>query len=285
MKKAQTYATVLKEGKSRARKQGLEESAVELLMLEFSGLSATNMYLCFHDEMPEDKRLAFFEALHEYLDEGRPVQYIIGHVNFYGYKINVDEHVLIPRFETEELVQNVLDIADEMFPGKEEIKVLDIGTGSGCIAIALKMEEPRFLVHATDISNRALEVAKTNAYNLGADLVFHTGDLFSGIQGEKFDIIVSNPPYIPESETIPEIIAKNEPDVALYGGTDGLIYHKRILDQANEYIDKRFLIAFEHGFDKARELRDYAQRKFPECLVFTKKDMQGRDRMTFIEKR
>ncbi|HOP57511.1 MAG TPA: peptide chain release factor N(5)-glutamine methyltransferase [Bacillota bacterium] len=285
MRSEPTYEGILKKAKKQARQIGLEESAVELLMLEFSGLSQTGLYLHYRDAMPESDQIRFFKALDEYLVKGKPVQYVIGHVSFYGYDFIVNDSVLIPRFETEELVENVLSLTDEIFCGEQNIRVLDIGTGSGCIAIALKKEEPKYIVHATDISKEALEVAKENAHRMKAEIDFHNGDIFKGIPQIKFNVIVSNPPYIPENENVPRIIADNEPSVALYGGDDGLRFHREILKEAKDYLSERFLIAFEHGYDKAILLRNIAKEYFPDCETYTKKDMQGRDRMTFVVKR
>ena len=276
-----TYEFVLKQAKKLARIENMEASAVELLMLHFSGLTPTELYLDFKEIMPEAKHAEFQDALNMYIYEKKPVQYIIGQVYFYGHNISVDENVLIPRYETEELVQNVLMLYDELFPLKTA-KVLDLGTGSGCIAIALKKEEPSLDVYATDISLSALEVAKRNAANLNAKISFYQSDLFKAIPKMKFDIIVSNPPYIPEGEQIDEIIKKNEPHVALYGGTDGLHFYEQIIENAAPYLKDRFMVAFEHGYDKGSQLRLIAKSAFPKAKIYTEKDMQGKERMTFI---
>ncbi len=276
-----TYEFVLKQAKKIARLENMEASAVELLMLHFSGLTPTELYLNFKEAMPEAKNIDFQNALKMYVHDKKPVQYIIGQVYFYGHLIGVDENVLIPRYETEELVQNVLMLYDKLFSEKQ-VQVLDIGTGSGCIAIALKKEEPALEVYATDISHLALGVAKRNATNLNAEINFYQSDLFKAIPEMKFDIIVSNPPYIPEDEQIDEIIKKNEPHVALYGGADGLHFYEQIIENAAPYLKDRFLVAFEHGYDKGDQLRSIAKAAFPKAKIYTEKDMQGKERMTFI---
>lgn len=276
-----TYEAVLKQAKKLARSEKMEASAVELLMLHFSNLTPTQLYLDFKEEMPEIRHQGFLDALKMYIFEKRPVQYIIGHVFFYGYMISVDENVLIPRYETEELVQNMLMLYDELFPAKKAT-VLDLGTGSGCIAIALKKEEPSLDVYATDISQTALDVARNNAKNLNASINFYQSDLFNEVPKMKFDIIVSNPPYIPENEHIDEIIKKNEPHVALFGGIDGLHFYERIIENAAPYLKDRFLIAFEHGYDKGEPLRAIAKKAFPNAKIYTENDMQDKERMTFI---
>ncbi|MBN2504359.1 MAG: peptide chain release factor N(5)-glutamine methyltransferase [Bacilli bacterium] len=276
-----TYDQVLREAKKAARNKRMETSAVELLMLEFSGLSPTELYISYKDEMPESTRVRFIEALDDYLEKKIPVQYIIGHVYFYGNKIKVDSNVLIPRYETEELVQRTLMLYDDHYDGKE-IDVVDIGTGSGCIAIALKKEAPKMNLHAGDISTPALEIAKENASINDVEIDFRQGDLFEPFAGMRFDIIVSNPPYIPQTEAIDEIIHKNEPHVALFGGDDGLRFYRMILDNAEHHLKDKFIIAFEHGFDKGESLREYANTRFPDAKIFTERDMQGKERMTFI---
>jgi len=276
-----SYQDVLKTHEKLARTHHLEASAIKLLMLHFAGLEPTELYLSMDKTMPDEKRLAFEKAVNAYVFEQIPVQYLIGYVYFYGYKFIVDDRVLIPRFETEELVANVLVYYDEVFDSKP-IKLVDVGTGSGCLAIALKMEEPAFDTYATDISEDALAVAKTNALNIGASVQLLRGDMLEPLKGMKFDILVSNPPYIPSGEIVEQIIIKNEPKVALFGGEDGLKFYQIILANAKTILNDRSMIAFEHGYDKAGRIREIAKTYFPNAEIFTLQDMQQKDRMTFI---
>lgn len=278
-----TYQQLLKEGEQIVRKKGLEPSAVKLLLLHFSKLSNTDLYLSLGKECPDSDAKDFKEGLRQYVEEGIPVQYIIGYVYFYGYRFFVSPTVLIPRFETEELVANVLIHYDEMFQN-QVVECFDIGTGSGCLAIALKLEEPHLQVSASDISASALDMAKQNAIALGADVTFYQGDLLQPFQGRKVDIIVSNPPYIPDDEVVDPIIKNNEPHLALFGGKDGLKFYRTILEQAKGLVKDTFLIAFEHAYDKAEELRSLASLHFPDASIHTQKDLQGKDRMTFIKR-
>lgn len=277
-----SYKKALEEANRMIRKSGKEPSAAKLLLLHFSQLEPTELYLRYEQEMPKDNYDEFIAAVHKHVDLNLPVQHIIGYVYFYGYKFIVNEDVLIPRFETEELVANVLMLYDEHFPGKN-IDLVDIGTGSGCLAITLKKEEPeRITVVATDISKDAISTAKMNAEALKADIEFLVGDMLEPLAGRRFDIIVSNPPYIPNDESVDPIIFDNEPHVALFGGHDGLYFYREILSQAKTILKDQSLIAFEHGYDKAEELRMIAKKHFPGSQVYTLKDMQGRDRMTFV---
>lgn len=279
-----TYKAALDKAKKMTRQFGKEASAAQLLMLHFSGLEPTELYLKYEEEMPQENADAFFAALNEHLNHNKPVQQLIGYVYFYGYKMTVTDQVLIPRFETEELVANVLMLYDEYFNVKN-IRLADVGTGSGCLAIALKMEEPeRFDVVATDISDTAIEVAKKNAENLGCDITFLVGDMINPLLGQRFDILVSNPPYIPESENVEDIIFDHEPHLALFGGEDGLQFYRQILENAGHILNDQAIIAFEHGYDKGEELRLLAKLYFPDARIYTEKDMQGLDRMTFVIK-
>jgi release factor glutamine methyltransferase len=276
-----TYQEILRNAERRAHQLRVEASAMKLLLLHFAGLSPTELYTSLDRTMPEANRLAFETAVKRHVEEHVPVQYLVGHVWFYGYRFLVDDRVLIPRFETEELVANVLVQYDETF-GKTPVDLVDVGTGSGCLAIALAMEEPQFNVTATDISDAALAVAKENAAAIGANVSFFAGDMLEPLQGRKFDILVSNPPYIPEGEAVAAVIAGHEPDVALYGGDDGLKFYRIILAGAAAILKPKSFLAFEHGYDKAAELRKIALFHFPFARVYTLADLQGRDRMTFI---
>lgn len=275
------YSEVLRAGEKAARAEGYEASAVKLLLLHFSRKTPTELYRDFEEQMPESDRLAFLGGLQEYVKGNRPVQYIMGYVTFYGYDFLVNESVLIPRFETEELVGQVLMLYDEMFGG-EKASLVDVGTGSGCLALTLAKECPHLSVTATDISPEALEVAKENARRMGAEVRFLQGDMLEPLQGEKFDILVSNPPYIPETEAVDPIIRDNEPHIALFGGTDGLKFYRIILEGAGKILNPRSIIAFEHGFDKAEAIRSLARNIFPDSEIFTVRDLAKRDRMTFI---
>ncbi len=277
-----TYEKALKEANKILRKNKKESSAAKLLMLHFSSLSPTDLYLMYEEKMPKDSYNKFIEAVKLHAEKNIPVQHIIGFVYFYGYKFIVNEKVLIPRFETEELVANVLMLYDKYFANKD-VQLLDVGTGSGCLAITLQIEEPQHIkAFATDISEEALEVARENANNLNASVTFLKGDMLKPVKGRKFDVLVSNPPYIPEKEEVDDIIINNEPHVALFGGEDGLKFYREILSNASSVLNSKSIIAFEHGYDKAKDLQFIAKKYFPNAYIYTLKDMQNKDRMTFI---
>jgi release factor glutamine methyltransferase len=278
-----TYKNVLQEAKRLTRKYQKETSATELLMLHFSKLEPTDFYLKFQEEMPKSIEKEFLHGLNQYLEENIPVQQIIGYVYFYGYKFKVTNQALIPRFETEELVANVLMLYDEYFGG-QTIDLVDVGTGSGCLAIALAKEESNLKVSATDISDQALSLAKENAKSLEANVQFYQGDMIDPVKGKHFDILVSNPPYIPSSEVVDPLILDNEPHIALFGGQDGLKFIRQIIIDSKEILKEKAIIAFEHAYDKAEAIRNLAKTVYPQAKIYTLQDMQKLDRMTFIIK-
>lgn len=213
------------------------------------------------------------------LNNGEPVQYIVGNVDFYGYKINVNKNVLIPRFETEELVFKTINLIKKNL--NENIKVLDIGTGSGCISIALKKEIPGLDITAVDISEDALVVAKNNALENNCEINFIKSDLFNNID-DKYDLIISNPPYISYDEQIMDIVKKNEPHLALYAKNNGLYFYEEIIKNSSNYLNDKNIIAFEIGYLQANEITKMAHKYYPNSNIIIEKDMQEKDRFVFI---
>lgn len=214
----------------------------------------------------------------EKLNLGIPVQYIVGSVNFYGYEIKVNRNVLIPRFETEELVSKLIGYINKYF--KQKVRIVDLGTGSGCISIVLK-KKIDCEIDAVDISRKALRVAKENMLLNNVDITLYHGNMLDPLT-KKYDVIVSNPPYITEDEEIMDIVKNNEPKMALYAPLDGLYYYQLILEKANNYLNKRSIIAFEIGYKQAEEIKAIALKYFPRSKIIVEKDMQGKDRFVFI---
>ncbi len=212
------------------------------------------------------------------LNQGMPVQYIVGNVEFYGCIIEVNENVLIPRFETEELVDRVI----KKLKSKKNLDIVDLGTGSGCIAISLA-KNLNSNVDAVDISKDALEVAKKNAINNKVNINFYLGDMLNPLN-KKYDLIISNPPYIAYDEEIMELVKNNEPHLALYADNNGLYYYEQILKNVNKYLKDEYLIAFEIGYKQAKEIELLANT-YLSCKVTIEKDLSGKDRYIFIENR
>lgn len=222
------------------------------------------------------------EELYKKLVDSRckniPVQYLTNSVNFYGLELYVDKSVLIPRFETEELVENTIKLLNERF---ENPKILDLCCGSGAIALALKSKIRTSQVTMSDISKDALEVAEKNKNSLNLDVKIIESDLFQNIN-TKFDCIISNPPYIKDNEEIEEIVKNNEPHIALYGGSDGLDYYRRILKDIKNYLNTNFLIAFEIGESEKDEIVSLIKENIENIEIITKKDLSNKDRMIFV---
>ncbi len=216
------------------------------------------------------------------LEKGISPQYIVGNVDFYGNIIEVNKHVLIPRFETELLVEKTIQYIHQLFSNisSENLQILDIGTGSGCIAITLK-KELHSQVTGIDISGQALEVAKKNALSNQVEVKFYQSDIFSHVQGQ-FDVIISNPPYIREDEEIDEMVKNNEPHIALYAKEDGLYFYRRILSQVGNYVKKHFLICLEIGCEQGEAIQTLAHQYLKDVEVVVEKDYSGRDRFVFI---
>ncbi len=258
-----------------------EEGAVFLLLQYVTQLTASDLYLKMNEEVSQCVVEKFNQLLNRYLLQNEPVQYLIGSSCFYGYDFIVNPSVLIPRRETEELVENILYRYDQYFKS-QDVEVCDVATGSGCIGITLSLEEPHMRVTATDISLEALEVARKNNEQLKANVTFLQGDMLEPLQGKKFDIFVSNPPYIPETEEVMPLVKDNEPNVALYGGKDGMKFYRIILSGVQSLLKDKAMICFEHGFDKKEAMLELAHTYFPNCKVEVLKDLEGKDRMTFI---
>ena len=279
-----TYREALTINEQYALDNNKEDSGVKLLLLHFSKMSSSNLILSMDEEMPEEIYNEFLYGVDRYIANNIPVQHILGYEYFYGHKFVVNGDVLIPRYETEELVANLLMMYDEVFKG-ETVEVLDLGTGSGCLAVTLDVEEEHMNVTATDISIDALSTAKKNNRNLKGNVTFHQGDWYGPVEGMKFDIIVSNPPYIPVGEYVEELVVENEPSVALFGGEDGLDFYRVIIENAKDHLNDRFIIAFEHAYNTSKALKKIIEKHFNDVEIIQKKDMQGKDRMTFIIKK
>ena len=225
---------------------------------------------------PEDN----LEEAIKRLEKGEPVQYIVGDVDFYGNIIKVNKNVLIPRRETEELVEKTIELIKKIFPN-QNISILDIGTGSGCIPITLKKYFPNNNITAIDISQEALKVAVDNSLSNNVNINFIQSNLFENVSG-KYHCIISNPPYIKEDEEIMDIVKNNEPHLALYAPNEGLYFYEEILKEANKYLEDKFIIAFEIGETQGQDIINIAGKYFPNSKIILEKDLQHLDRFIFV---
>ena len=278
-----TVKELIKLAESRLDDASKDVNVAKVLFYHLADKQPHELYLMYDEEVSSELEAKFLAGMEEYY-QGKPIQYIKGVENFFGRDFKVNEDVLIPRYETEELVENILYRIDDYFAEYQSITLCDVGTGSGAIATSLALEEPRLKVFATDISLKAVTVAKDNAKNLGANIEFMVGDMLEPLlENEiKVDIFVSNPPYIPQEQEIEAMVKDNEPHVALFGGNDGLYFYRKIFQGVEPLLQERALLAFEMGFDQ-RELMEAAlQEYFPNDPHEIIKDIDGKDRMLFI---
>jgi release factor glutamine methyltransferase len=264
--------------KSREEYQ-LDNNTINYLIKNY--LKLDNYASITNVEISEDIVKGYFDKL-SMLQKGLPLQYIIGNVDFYGYNYQVKGGVLIPRFETEMLVHYTKEYINKYFKGSASL--VDIGTGSGAIGITLKKEIPSLEVTLTDISPIALKIATSNASNLDVDVTIYISDMLEEVinRNEKYDILISNPPYLTKNEEIMDIVKNNEPSLALYGGDDGLKYYKIILANAKKILNDHAIIAFEIGASQASDIIKIAHEYFNDSPYEIKKDLEGRDRMFFL---
>ena len=264
-------------------KKEMDLNTLRAFLFELCNDENINLYL----EKDNEARKSIvdkYESGVKRLIEGEPLNYVLGYSYFYGYRLKVDEAVLIPRFETEELVGRVLSGYDEYFKD-QKIDLADVGTGSGAIAIALKKEEDNLNVYASDISKEALEVAILNAQNNQADIRFFEGSMLKPLieNNIKLDILVSNPPYIRNDEVVEHSVRDYEPNVALFGGDDGLKFYRMIFEDAHKVLKERSMMFFEIGYDQKENLTALAREFFPSADINVYKDINNKDRMLVIK--
>lgn len=277
--------TIIKAAEERLIKHDIPDSYAKYVMNEILLEQGRNLYLEMNQELDE-LSLEKFNAIMDKLCDDMPLAYAMGVQYFYGYPIAVNSDVLIPRFETEELVLNVIQEIDEYF-FDQAITVLDVGTGSGAIACALKAECPKIHMFASDISEDALKQAQLNADNIQVNVEFYQGDMLQPFidHSIKADVIVCNPPYIPSGEEIENSVKSYEPHLALFGGEDGLKFYRSVLSNAKYVVKEKNILAFEMGWDQGKTLSDLARQYFPDGDIEVIKDMQKKDRILIIRNR
>ena len=264
---------------------GREAFAAEILMRHVLGdVSRTEMLMRLHDQMG-DKMYQQLKAAVERHVEGEPVQYITGKEEFYGRTFSVNKEVLIPRPETEELVEHTLALISEHFGDDETVSVADIGTGSGAISVTMALEDDRLQVYTVDIAEESIEVAKGNAERLGAEVEFILGDLLQPFMEKdmKLDVVVSNPPYIPdhEIEVLDTIVKDREPMRALSGGEDGYVFYRRFMEELPLVLKEKAIVGFEVGAGQGETVAAMLRITFPGSEVYVNEDISGKDRMVF----
>lgn len=261
-------------------KQHIHSDHAKILIAELLNCNPLELLNHLEEEVSQDQVNLLKKEI-KALEENKPLQYVIGHVNFYGHEFDIDNRVLIPRFETEELVENTVKYINKLFTNP--VDIIDLGCGSGVIGLTLEKKVSTNSVDLVDISPEALEVTHKNCAKLNSKANIIQSDMFTNI-AKKYDIIISNPPYIKTTEEIEEIVKNNEPHLALYAGADGLDCYKKILKQASIHMKDKSLIAFEIGMTQAKDITKLAYQYLENITIEVKKDLSGKDRMLFIFK-
>ena len=263
------------------RRQGKEESLARFLLMYMLDESPQLFSNSFSEQMSKENENKYFSLIEKHIKEDVPLSHLVGFEYFYDRKYKVTKDVLSPRMETEELIYKVIEYVN--VSNKNNFKILDLCTGSGIIAITLKkeLEQVSVDVIASDISEEAIKVAKENAQSHDATIKFIQSDIFNNI-ADKFDIIVSNPPYIDRKDevTMQDNVLKYDPHLALFAEEEGMYFYRKIIEQANDYLNENGVIFFEIGYDQKDKIIKLADLNGYSAEVY--KDINGRDRMAFL---
>ena len=271
-------AQILAEMEKQLEAVGEEAESLSFTFQVFRNLSFTQFVLKMQAEATEDD-IELLKKIQSQLLVHRPAQYIIGNAEFHGHSFKVDERVLIPRPETEELVNLILSENQN-----SSLKVLDIGTGSGAIALSLAAERANWQVTASDISQDALDLAQENAEAIDVAIDFVQSDCFQAITG-KYDIIVSNPPYISETdrEEVGLNVLASEPHLALFAEEDGYAVYRKIAENAQKHLTEKGKIYLEIGYKQGEHVKELFQSAFPKMRIRVLQDQFGKDRMVVVD--
>lgn len=274
-----SYYEVLERASSFLESKGKDRHAARYVLLTRLGWNTTDWVLHMREEVPVAVQRQFQQDI-EQLEQDYPAQYIVGKASFYGEDFLVTEATLIPRPETEELVELCLNENK-----RQNIRVLDIGTGSGAIAITLKKLRPDWQVSAVDISAEALEVAKKNAALHNVVIDFRLGNLLEPFANERFDVVLSNPPYIGAKEIteMDQSVLKYEPKQALFAKEEGLALYKEICEHLPNVLDKEGKLFLEIGYRQGLNVTEIVASQFPQKNVQIAKDLSGLDRIVWMK--
>ncbi|MGY3816421.1 peptide chain release factor N(5)-glutamine methyltransferase [Gemella taiwanensis] len=265
------------------RRQGKEESLARFLLMYMLDENSQQFTNNISEQISKEKEELYFSLIDKHIEENMPLSHLAGFEYFYDRKFKVTKDVLSPRMETEELIYKVIEYIKSI--NKNNIKILDLCTGSGIIGITLRkeLESKSLKVVASDISEEALKVAKENAIMNEAEVKFIQSDIFENVN-EKFDIIVSNPPYIAYSDkiTMEDNVLNYDPHLALFAEEDGMYFYREIVENSKEYLNKDGMIFFEIGYDQREKILKLANENEFKAEVY--KDINGRDRMAILER-
>jgi release factor glutamine methyltransferase len=284
-----TCLEILNQAVEKLRSAGIDRprTNAELLLEAVLNKSKVDLYLNKDRILTSDETEKFNQCLKERMS-GRPVQYIIGTVEFFGLEFKVDERVLIPRPETETLVEVVI----KEFSGRQNLKIIDLGTGSGAIAVSLAANLKNPFIYATDVSREALELAKENAsrHKVDSQIEFSCGDLFEPLKERnlegQIDCVVSNPPYVgkDEFEHLPKEVKDYEPLVALKTDEEGTSFHRKIIENSLGFLNKGGILALEVGLGQARRVADLIRDRKDFKNTEIKRDLGGIERIVVSRK-
>ena len=263
------------------RRQGKEESLARFLLMYILDENSQQFTNNISEQLSKEKEELYFSLIDKHIEKNVPLSHLAGFEYFYDRKFKVTKDVLSPRMETEELIYKVIEYIKSI--NKNNIKILDLCTGSGIIGITLRkeLESKSLEVVASDISEEALKVAKENAIMNEAEVKFIQSDIFENIN-EKFDIIVSNPPYIAYNDkiTMEDNVLNYDPHLALFAEEDGMYFYREIVANAKEYLEEDGQVFFEIGYDQREKILKLANENGFKAEVY--KDINGRDRMAIL---
>lgn len=272
---------VLEEAVKILKDNNIDEAIIKAKMVLCMVLKIEKEYIIINDskEMAKEDEEKYFQYINK-LKNGIPLQYITNNQEFMKLNFLVDENVLIPRADTEILVEEVISLAND-----DKNKILDVCTGSGAIAVSLAKYIKNSNVMALDISKEALKIAEKNAFNNNVNIKFIESDLFNNLEENDFDIIVSNPPYIREN-VINElsIEVKHEPKIALDGGKDGLDFYRKLSSESYKYLKEDGYLCLEIGYDQKKEVIEILKNEKKYKNIYSKKDLFGNDRIIIAQK-
>lgn len=277
-----TYNKMIKDCEKRVSLSKLEVHTVKWLFFNsdlFCGYSNLN------NEVSDDVKEKFNKMIDLYINEKMPPQYILNKVFFFNYPFYVDEGCFIPRPETEQLVEETIYRIDDIFNDKH-ISIADVCCGSGAIGLTLKKEIKNCDVTLCELSSDAISIAKKNAKLLDEDVNIIQGDFIEPLleNNLKFDVLLCNPPYIKNDEILDEMVVDHEPNMALFGGVDGLDFYKRIFKKFDDLLNEHGFMGFEFGYDQKEKLEELVKNTFTNYKYEFLKDYNNLYRMLFIYK-
>ena len=276
-----TYRELINNAKKNIDKVNLEHRAAYEFLMDILNCDRTKLILIENEEVNEDVLDKFADMLSQYIFDYRPIEYILGYTYFCGHKIYVDENTLIPRHETEEVVEAAIEVIN-----KHEYKnILDLASGSGAISISVKNVLPSIDIIGSDISEGALKMAKRNANSVGVNVDYIESDVLDYFinHNMKFDMIISNPPYVSFDYELPNEIIGHEPKIALYAKEDGMYFYRKILEDSSKVLNKGGSIVFEIGYDQGKKIKELASNILSDYSIEVRKDIANNDRIVIIE--